>query len=89
LASASASALLAPIFVSGKAASALDVETEARIRNAFDAVREGRITFVRPPAEADKLLVFKAGRIVESGPYDELVQHGGIFTVSAGSCKPG
>jgi hypothetical protein len=51
LASASASDCSRRFSFSGKAARALDVETEARIRNAFDALREGCMTFLRSPAE--------------------------------------
>jgi ATP-binding cassette subfamily B protein len=74
----------APILILDEATSALDVETEARIKSAFDAVRQGRTTFViahrlTTVMNADKLLVFKAGRIVESGSYDELVRLNGVF----------
>jgi ATP-binding cassette, subfamily B, beta-glucan exporter len=74
----------APILILDEATSALDVETEARIKSAFDAVRKGRTTFViahrlTTVMNADKLLVFKAGRIVESGSYDELVRLDGVF----------
>jgi ATP-binding cassette subfamily B protein len=74
----------APILILDEATSALDVETEARIKSAFDAVRQGRTTFViahrlTTVMNADKLLVFKAGRIVESGSYDELLRLNGVF----------
>jgi ATP-binding cassette subfamily B protein len=74
----------APILILDEATSALDVETEARIKSAFDAVRKGRTTFViahrlTTVMNADKLLVFKAGRIVESGSYEELVRLNGVF----------
>ena len=60
------------------------METEARIKNAFDAVREDRTTFVIAHwLNADKLLVFKAGRIVESGADNEVLRHSGVFTALA------
>jgi ATP-binding cassette subfamily B protein len=82
----------APILILDEATSALDNETEARIQRAFDAVRAGRTTFIiahrlSTIANADRILVFRAGRIVESGRYETLVQQGGVFAnlVRAGS----
>ncbi|MGB0085965.1 MAG: glucan ABC transporter ATP-binding protein/ permease [Rhodomicrobiaceae bacterium] len=75
----------APILILDEATSALDVETEARIKRAFDAVRKGRTTFIiahrlSTIMDADTILIFKDGRIVESGSYEELLRHGGVFT---------
>jgi ATP-binding cassette subfamily B protein len=75
----------APILILDEATSALDVETEARVKSAFDAVRKGRTTFViahrlSTVTDADLLLIFKDGRIVESGSYDDLLRRGGVFT---------
>jgi len=74
----------APILILDEATSALDVETEALIKRAFDAVRVGRTTFIiahrlTTIMNADKILVFRAGRIIEGGTYDELVALGGAF----------
>lgn len=74
----------APILILDEATSALDVETEAHIKRAFDAVRAGRTTFIiahrlTTILNAEKILVFRGGRIVESGSYDELVRQGGAF----------
>ncbi len=62
----------APILILDEATSALDVETEALIKRAFDAVRAGRTTFIiahrlTTIMNADKILVFRAGRIIEGG----------------------
>ena len=74
----------APILILDEATSALDNETEARIQRAFDAVRAGRTTFIiahrlSTIANADRILVFRSGRIVEAGRYDELVRLDGAF----------
>ena len=74
----------APILILDEATSALDVETEALIKRAFDAVRVGRTTFIiahrlTTIMNADKILVFRGGRIIEGGTYDELVALGGAF----------
>jgi glucan exporter ATP-binding protein len=74
----------APILILDEATSALDNETEARIQRAFDAVRAGRTTFIiahrlSTIANADRILVFRNGRIVESGRYEDLVALGGVF----------
>ncbi len=85
----------APILILDEATSALDNETEARIQRAFDAVRAGRTTFIiahrlSTIANADCILVFRNGRIVESGRYDELVGLGGVFAnlVQVGTPQP-
>lgn len=74
----------APILILDEATSALDNETEARIQRAFDAVRAGRTTFIiahrlSTIANADRILVFRNGRIVEAGRYGDLVAAGGDF----------
>lgn len=74
----------APILILDEATSALDVETEALIKRAFDAVRAGRTTFIiahrlTTIMNADKILVFRGGRIIEGGSYDELVRMEGAF----------
>jgi ATP-binding cassette, subfamily B, beta-glucan exporter len=82
----------APILILDEATSALDNETEAKIKRALDAVRRGRTTFLiahrlSTIANADKILVLDAGRIVETGTCGELSTAGGLFErlVKAGS----
>jgi glucan exporter ATP-binding protein len=84
----------APILILDEATSALDNETEARIQRAFDAVRAGRTTFIiahrlSTIANADRILVFRSGRIVEAGRYDELVRIGGAFASLVRAGSPG
>jgi ATP-binding cassette, subfamily B, beta-glucan exporter len=85
----------APILILDEATSALDNETEARIQRAFDAVRAGRTTFIiahrlSTIANADRILVFRNGRIVEAGRYQDLVAQGGVFAnlVRVGAPQP-
>ncbi len=84
----------APILILDEATSALDNETEAKIKRALDAVRRGRTTFLiahrlSTAANAQKILVLDAGRIVEAGSYAELASAGGVFErlVRAGSLQ--
>jgi glucan exporter ATP-binding protein len=74
----------APILILDEATSALDTETEAKIKRALDTVRRGRTTFIiahrlSTVADADHILVFDQGRIVERGTFRTLVAEGGLF----------
>jgi len=74
----------APILILDEATSALDTETEGKIKRALDALRRGRTTFIiahrlSTVANADQILVFDQGRIVERGTFKELVHKGGLF----------
>ncbi len=73
-----------PILILDEATSALDAATEAKVQLALRALMAGRTTFViahrlSTVREADLILVFAEGRIVERGSYDELVARGGVF----------
>jgi ATP-binding cassette subfamily B protein len=73
-----------PVLVLDEATSALDAATEARIQQALNNVMRGRTTFViahrlSTVREADLILVFEAGRIVERGSFSELLARGGTF----------
>jgi ATP-binding cassette subfamily B protein len=77
-----------PIMVFDEATSALDATTERQIQKALAAATEGRTTFViahrlATVRNADRILVFDHGEIVESGSFDELVQKGGRFATLA------
>ncbi|RWR19079.1 glucan ABC transporter ATP-binding protein/ permease [Sinirhodobacter populi] len=74
----------APILVLDEATSALDSVTEARIKRAIDRLRTDRTTLIiahrlSTVADADLILVFDQGRIVERGDFDSLVRRGGLF----------
>ena len=73
-----------PILILDEATSALDADTEAKVMQALDEVMKNRTTFViahrlSTVRKASRILVFDAGRIVETGTFDELVQAGGRF----------
>ena len=73
-----------PILILDEATSALDPLTEAKVQMALDEVMKGRTTFViahrlATVRNAQRILVFQHGRIVESGTFDELVKRGGAF----------
>jgi ATP-binding cassette subfamily B protein len=68
-----------------EATSALDAATESMVLVALDEVMKKRTTFViahrlATVRKATRILVFEAGRIVESGSFDELYRLGGRFT---------
>ena len=74
----------APILILDEATSALDTETEAKIKRGLDTLRRGRTTFIiahrlSTVANADEILVFDKGRIVERGTFRSLVAQGGLF----------
>ena len=73
-----------PILILDEATSALDALTESRIQAALSEVMKGRTTFViahrlATIRNADRILVFESGHIVESGSFNELVRRGGRF----------
>ena len=73
-----------PILILDEATSALDAATEARVQKALKALMAGRTTFIiahrlSTIRDADEILVFEFGRIVERGSFDELVEQGGRF----------
>ncbi|MFT6428395.1 MAG: ATP-binding cassette subfamily B protein [Brevundimonas sp.] len=79
-----ARALLADpcILILDEATSALDSRTEAAIQKTLRKARNGRTTLVvahrlSTVADADQILVLKAGRIVERGGHHELVARQG------------
>ncbi len=73
-----------PILILDEATSALDAVTEAKLNAALDEVMKGRTTFViahrlSTIRNATRILVFEAGRVIETGTFDELVAKGGHF----------
>ncbi|GGC38796.1 beta-(1--_2)glucan export ATP-binding/permease protein NdvA [Siccirubricoccus deserti] len=73
-----------PILILDEATSALDAATEARVQRALKALMAGRTTFIiahrlSTVRDADEILVFEGGRIVERGSFDALVREGGRF----------
>ena len=73
-----------PILILDEATSALDPLTEVRLQMGLDEVMKGRTTFViahrlATVREATRILVFRDGRIIEAGTFDELVQRSDFF----------
>jgi len=73
-----------PILILDEATSALDPLTEARLNMALDEVMKGRTTFViahrlSTIRNATRILVFRGGRIVETGTFEELTRRGSFF----------
>jgi ATP-binding cassette subfamily B protein len=66
------------ILIMDDSTSAVDTETEAKIRAALDHLMQGRTTFiiahrVQSVMNADLILVLDRGRIVQRGTHDELM----------------
>jgi ATP-binding cassette, subfamily B, beta-glucan exporter len=79
-----------PILILDEATSALDALTEARVQAALAEVMKRRTTFViahrlATIRNANRILVFGGGRIIESGTFDELTRLGGHFAELARS----
>ncbi|GAU82526.1 glucan ABC transporter ATP-binding protein/ permease [Bosea sp. BIWAKO-01] len=77
-----------PILILDEATSALDAATEVKLQKALDEVMKGRTTFViahrlATIRNANRILVFEQGRVIEMGSFDELVAKGGRFAALA------
>ncbi len=73
-----------PILILDEATSALDAATEARVSRAMATLMAGRTTFIiahrlSTVRDADEILVFDGGEVVERGRFDALVARGGRF----------
>jgi ATP-binding cassette, subfamily B, beta-glucan exporter len=73
-----------PLLILDEATSALDAATEAQVQQALKTLKQGRTTFIiahRLAAikDADLILVFQNGTIIERGGFAELVRQGGFF----------
>jgi ATP-binding cassette subfamily B protein len=73
-----------PILILDEATSALDAATEAKVSRALKSLMAGRTTFIiahrlSTVRDADEILVFDEGRIVERGSFSELLERDGCF----------
>lgn len=71
------------ILIFDEATSALDNRTQAIVTKSLDNLKSTRIIVAHRLStirNCDRILVMDAGRIVESGNFEELVQLGGIFS---------
>jgi subfamily B ATP-binding cassette protein MsbA len=74
----------APILILDEATSALDSESERQVQAALDVLMENRTTLViahrlSTIERADRIVVLKHGRIVETGTHAELTAAGGVY----------
>jgi len=72
------------ILIFDEATSSLDSETENQITEALERVMVGRTCFIiahrlSTIMGADRILVFRAGRLVEAGPHAELLEAGRYY----------
>ena len=73
-----------PILILDEATSALDAATEARVSRAMQTLMKGRTTFIiahrlSTVRDADEILVFENGKVVERGDFNALIAQRGQF----------
>jgi ATP-binding cassette subfamily B protein len=74
----------APILILDEPTSSIDSKTEAVVLDSLDTLMEGRTSFViahrlSTVRHADQILVLSAGRVVERGTHEELLQGAGAY----------
>ncbi len=74
----------APILILDEATSALDSASEVEVQKGLDKLMEGRTAFViahrfSTIVNADRILVFKHGEIIEQGTHQQLMEHKGTY----------
>lgn len=72
------------VVIMDEATSALDMETERQLYQDLGPFFEGRTTLIvahrlSSIRQADRILVFEDGHIIESGSHDELIDKGGTY----------
>ncbi len=72
------------IVILDEATSALDTDTERRLHLALGGFLAGRTTLIiahrlSAVKQADRILVFENGRVVEAGGHDALIERGGLY----------
>jgi len=72
------------IVILDEATSALDSDTERHLHQALGAFLAGRTTLIiahrlSAVKQADRILVFENGRVVEAGGHAELIEKGGLY----------
>lgn len=72
------------VVILDEATSALDAETERRLHSAMAEFLRGRTTLIiahrlSAVRQADRILVFESGRVVEEGDHGSLMEKGGLY----------
>ena len=72
------------VVILDEATSSLDTETEARLHDAMHAFLQNRTTLIiahrlSAVRQADRVLVFDAGQIIDEGQHDELINRDGLY----------
>jgi len=72
------------VLVLDEATSNLDLQSEAKVEHALDALLDGRTAIIiahrlATAMKADRIVVIDAGAIVELGTHDQLVATGGYY----------
>ncbi|WP_298609275.1 ABC transporter ATP-binding protein [uncultured Thiothrix sp.] len=72
------------VVILDEATSALDMETEYKLHTALQAFLQGRTTLIiahrlSAVRQADRILVFEGGTIIEQGSHQELIKQDGLY----------
>lgn len=74
----------APLLILDEATSAVDNETEAALQRSISTIAQNRTTVIiahrlSTIRNADRILVFEEGAVVEDGTHENLISHDGIY----------
>ncbi|MDM8559141.1 ABC transporter transmembrane domain-containing protein [Candidatus Parabeggiatoa sp. HSG14] len=73
-----------PILILDEATSALDTQSEQKVQQSLDKLKQGRTTLIiahrlSTIAKADRIIVMEKGQIVEIGHHTQLIEDQGIY----------
>ncbi|ODB85213.1 ABC transporter ATP-binding protein [Candidatus Thiodiazotropha endoloripes] len=82
------------VVILDEATSALDTTTEGNLHTALQAFLDGRTTIIiahrlSAVKQADRVLVFEDGLVVEEGRHDELIENNGLYSTLYGRQEQG